>query len=215
MWKLGKVKGYVTPGDMLGDFFQSHSVKFWAGAVGLLALLPYAVAQLVAIGKTFEALTDGNVTYFWGVTIASASIAAYLYFGGARAVVWTDMAQGFLLAFLLISAALLSVKWAAGWETMIDALMTHAPENATFAGKVSWTGYYEFGLLTLSFPFLPYIWQRMYISAICVSRRLQPMLLPRHLHHSVFFRLGARDFGLFPLSGRLAGCRYGGRSDFS
>ena len=80
MWKLGKVKGYVTPGDMLGDFFQSRPVKFWAGVVGLLALLPYSVAQLVAIGKTFEALTDGQVTYFWGVTIASASIAAYVYF---------------------------------------------------------------------------------------------------------------------------------------
>ena len=34
MWKLGKVKGYVTPGEMLGDFFQSRSVTFWAGAVG-------------------------------------------------------------------------------------------------------------------------------------------------------------------------------------
>ena len=200
MWKLGKVKGYVTPGDMLGDFFQSHSVKFWAGAVGLLALLPYAVAQLVAIGKTFEALTDGNVTYFWGVTIASASIAAYLYFGGARAVVWTDMAQGFLLAFLLISAALLSVKWAGGWETMIDALMTHAPENATFAGKVSWTGYYEFGLLTLSFPFLPYIWQRMYMarsaSAVAFSLCSYPVIFI-----ILFFSawvLGTSAFSLFP-----------------
>jgi hypothetical protein len=27
------------------------------------------VAQLVAIGKTFESLTDGRITYFWGVTV--------------------------------------------------------------------------------------------------------------------------------------------------
>ena len=200
MWKLGKVKGYVTPGEMLGDFFQSPSVTFWAGTVGLLALLPYSVAQLVAIGKTFEALTDGNVPYFWGVTIASASIAAYLYFGGARAVVWTDMAQGFLLALLLIVAGLLSVKWAGGWETMVDGLMTHAPENATFAGKVSWTGYYEFGLLTLSFPFLPYIWQRMYMarsaSAVAFSLCSYPVIFI-----ILFFSawvIGTSAFSLFP-----------------
>jgi SSS family solute:Na+ symporter len=85
MWRLGKSKGYITPGDMLGDFYKSKSVVFWCAAIGLLAILPYAVAQLVAIGKTFESLTDGRITYqtmaedhahksvgechFWGVTV--------------------------------------------------------------------------------------------------------------------------------------------------
>ncbi len=200
MWKLGKVKGYITPGEMLGDFFQSQPVRFWAGAIGLLALLPYAAAQLVAIGKTFEALTDGHVTYFWGVTIASVSIAAYLYFGGARAVVWTDMAQGFILAALLIIAGLLAVKWAGGWSAMVDALMTRAPEKTTFAGNVSWTGYYERSLLVLSFSFLPYMWQRMYMarsaSAVAVSLCSYPVIF-LILFFSAWV-LGTSAFALFP-----------------
>ena len=69
MWRLGKAKGYITPGDMLGDFYKSRPVVFWCAAIGLLAVLPYAVAQLVAIGKTFEALTDGIISYNFGVTV--------------------------------------------------------------------------------------------------------------------------------------------------
>ncbi|PON11641.1 hypothetical protein C2W62_43765 [Candidatus Entotheonella serta] len=114
MWRLGKTKGYITPGDMLGDFYKSKSVVFWCAAIGLLTLLPYAVAQLVAIGKTFESLSGGKITYFWGVTVVSISIALYMYFGGARAVVWTDMIQGFIFATLLIIAGFLLVGWRLG-----------------------------------------------------------------------------------------------------
>ena len=110
------------------------------------------------------------------------------------------MAQGFLLAFLLILAGLLSVQWAGGWKPMVDALMTYAPENTTFAGKVSWTGYYEFGLLTLSFPFLPYIWQRMYMarsaSAVAFSLCSYPVIFI-----VLFFSawvIGTSAFSLFP-----------------
>ena len=101
MWRLGKAKGYITPGDMLGDFYKSKPVVFWCAAIGLMAVLPYAVAQLVAIGKTFEALTDGIISYNVGVTVVSISIALYMYFGGARAVVWTDMIQGFIFRHLV------------------------------------------------------------------------------------------------------------------
>ncbi len=179
MWRLGKSKGYITPGDMLGDFYKSKSVVFWCAAIGLLALLPYAVAQLVAIGKTFEALTNGKITYFWGVTVVSISIALYMCFGGARAVVWTDMIQGFIFAGLLIIAGFLLVNWAGGWDNMIGTLQSEPYAHKTSflptadRAKVTWR-YYELGLLPLSFSFLPYIWQRMYMarSATHVAKNL-------------------------------------------
>ncbi|MDH3603122.1 MAG: sodium:solute symporter family protein, partial [Candidatus Tectomicrobia bacterium] len=173
MWRLGKSKGYITPGDMLGDFYKSKTVVFWCAAIGLLALLPYAVAQLVAIGKTFESLTAGRITYFWGVTVVSVSIALYMYFGGARAVVWTDMVQGFIFATLLIVAGFMVVSWSGGWDPMISNLTEKTAAKTSFAGKLKWN-YYELGLLPLSFSFLPYIWQRMYMarSASHVAKNL-------------------------------------------
>ena len=173
MWRLGKAKGYITPGDMLGDFYKSRAVVFWCAAIGLMALLPYAVAQLVAIGKTFEALTDGKISYFWGVTVVSISIALYMYFGGARAVVWTDMIQGFIFASLLIIAGFMVIKWSGGWEPMVGTLTNDYAAKTSFDGKMTWR-YYELGLLPLSFSFLPYIWQRMYMarSASHVAKNL-------------------------------------------
>ena len=45
-----------------------------------------------------------------------------MYFGGARAVVWTDMIQGFIFAALLIIAGILVVSWSGGWESMVGTL---------------------------------------------------------------------------------------------
>ena len=173
MWRLGKAKGYITPGDMLGDFYKSRTVVFWCAAIGLFAVLPYAVAQLVAIGKTFEALTDGVISYNVGVTVVSISIALYMYFGGARAVVWTDMIQGFIFATLLIIAGILVISWSGGWQPMVGTLTNDYAAKTSFEGKLTWR-YYELGLLPLSFSFLPYIWQRMYMarSASHVAKNL-------------------------------------------
>ena len=173
MWRLGKVKGYITPGDMLGDFYKSRAVVFWCAAIGLLAVLPYAVAQLVAIGKTFEALTDGIISYNVGVTVVSISIGLYMYFGGARAVVWTDMIQGFIFATLLIIAGILVIRWSGGWEPMVGTLTNDYAVKTSFEGKLTWR-YFELGLLPLSFSFLPYLWQRMYMakSASHVAKNL-------------------------------------------
>lgn len=199
MWKLGKVKGYVTPGDMLGDFYKSKSVVFWCAAIGLLALLPYAVAQLVAIGKTFEALTDGKITYFWGVTIVTISIGLYLFFGGARAVVWTDMIQGFIFAGLLIIAGIMAVKWAGGWDAMVTTLTTQYPEKTSFAGKVKWR-YFELGLLPLSFSFLPYLWQRMYMArtATSVAKNLMSVPIIFVVLFFITWLLGTSAHNMFP-----------------
>lgn len=110
---------------------------------------------------------------FWGVTVVSASIAIYMYFGGTRAVVWTDVAQGFIFASLLIIAGFMVVSWSGGWDPLISNLTEKTAARTSFAGKIKWN-YYELGLLPLSFSFLPYIWQRMYMarSASHVAKNL-------------------------------------------
>ena len=110
-WKIGKVKQLVTPGQLLHDFYQSKSVSVMTAIIGLLTLIPYAAAQLVAIGKTFEALTDAAVPYEIAVTIVCAALAMYLYFGGSRAVIWTDLVQGIIFSSLLMITGVLVLSW--------------------------------------------------------------------------------------------------------
>jgi len=196
-WKLGKVKGYITPGEMLGDFYESKKVQTITAVVGLLAVLPYAAAQLVAVGKTFEALTDGAVPYALGVTIVCAAIGLYLYYGGSRAVIWTDAVQGIIFSTLLIATGYLAVRWAGGWEATMTNFVARAPEKAEFAVGLH---YFEYYPICFCFLFLPYVWQRMYMakSARIVAKNV--VFLPV-IFMALFFitwLIGTAGHTLFP-----------------
>ncbi len=160
-WKLGKVRGYITPSQMMGDFYKSKTVHIVAALIGLLTLVPYATAQMVAVGKTFNAMTDGAVPYEVGVSIMCIAIGLYIWYGGSRAVIWTDAVQGVIFSVLLIITGFLAVKWAGGWDMVMNNLTLKHSEKATF--DVSFK-YYEYLPMCLSFFFLPHVWQRSYMA---------------------------------------------------
>ncbi len=83
---------------------------------------------------------------------------------------------------------------------MVDNLMKNLPQNATFAGKVSWTGYYEVAITTISFPFLPYIWQRMYMarSSAMVAKNLMSVPIIFVVLFFVCWVLGTSAVSVFP-----------------
>ena len=196
-WKLGKTKGFITPGEMLGDFYKSRRLHVLIGVVGILSLIPYAAAQLVAVGKTFEALTDGVISYNWGISIVTVAIGLYLYYGGSRAVIWTDVVQGIIFSSLLITTAFLTISWAGGFEKMISNWITSPKNTAKFNVTI---GYYEYLPICLSFFLLPYVWQRMYMakSATAVVRNLTILSVVIVVMFSVTWIIGISAISLFP-----------------
>lgn len=160
-WKLGQVKHFVTPGDLMGDFYESATISKLVGVLGLAGMIPYSAAQLVAVGKTFEVITDDLISYEVGITIVCVAMALYLYYGGARAVVWTDMIQGILLSVLLVATACLVVYWSGGWEELIGNAFAKKESNFVFEPSVK---FFEVYINQVSWFFLPYVWQRMYMS---------------------------------------------------
>lgn len=165
-WTIGKAKGYITPGQMLGDFYQSRSLQALVAFIGLLAMIPYATAQMVAVGKTFEALTGGVISYEVGISIICVAIGLYLWFGGSRAVIWTDMIQGILFAGLLIVSAGLVLNWAGGWVPVMSNLNDNHPDKASFDVGLH---YFEMIPIMMSLFFLPYVWQRAYMAKSAVD----------------------------------------------
>jgi len=158
-YRIGSLKRFVTPAQMLGDFYNSKSIQVVAAIVGLVSLIPYAVAQLVAVGKTFDSLTAGVINYEFGVTIAAIGIGMYLFFGGSRAVIWTDAIQGVLFSILLVISAFLTIKWVGGLE-VFASVYANSPKSEF---NVSFR-FYEYLISWFSFFFLPYIWQRAYMA---------------------------------------------------
>lgn len=196
-WRLGKERGYVTPGEMMGDLYQSRSVQLLFAIIGLLCLVPYSTAQLVAVGKTFEVLTEGIVSYQLGVTIGCLAIGIYLYFGGSRAVIWTDVVQGTIFAILLVVSSVLVVSWAGGWSAVMSGALESHPERFTFHGNIK---YYEMVFPCLTFFLLPYVWQRMFMarSATIVAKNVVVIPVVFALFFFAAWLIGVSALVIFP-----------------
>jgi SSS family solute:Na+ symporter len=163
MWLLGKKFGCVTPADMLAGYYDSKGVRFLVAIISVLALFPYASIQLSGIAKAMTGFTGGAIPYWVGVVMVVISVGLYAYFGGARAIVWTDVIQGFFFAMLLIGTAFAVVYWAGGWDKGLAASLALHPEKFVFDKGQG--NYYTLLLMwTLGWVLTPHLWQRMYMA---------------------------------------------------
>jgi len=94
--KLGKARGYVSPGDMIAGYYGGSMIRIVAAVLGILYVLPYIIIQIKAGGLLAQTLF-GEDMYNTGATALSAVTLVYVLVGGMRSVAWTDVLQGLLL----------------------------------------------------------------------------------------------------------------------
>ena len=129
--------------------------------------------QIAGTGKVLSGLSAGAVSYELAVGLSAASIAVYIFFGGARAVVRTDVLQGLVaLGFLLLSAVLFCA-WTGGISSNLDRLARLMPQKLAFDAVtlplfvdavLSWT----FAILLF-----PQMFQRLFMARR--AARIRPM----------------------------------------
>ncbi|MCG8561057.1 MAG: hypothetical protein MI824_14760, partial [Hyphomicrobiales bacterium] len=117
-WMIGKRFGYVTPGEMLGDYFQGDAIRILVVLVAMLFSIPYLGVQLGASGFLFNVLTDGAVSENIGMWILSAVVLIYVASGGLRAVAYVDTVQCILLALGIIITGIIALNLAGGWGAL-------------------------------------------------------------------------------------------------
>lgn len=115
-WMLGKRFGYVTPGEMLSDYFQGDLIRILTVIVALLFSIPYLGVQLGASGYLFNVLTDGLVGENFGMWILSLVVLIYVASGGLRAVAYVDTMQCILLALGIIITGFIAYDAIGGWS---------------------------------------------------------------------------------------------------
>jgi len=121
-WMLGKRFGYVTPGEMLSDYFQGDAIRILTVCVALLFSIPYLGVQLGASGFLFNVLTDGMVDKNVGMWVLSAVVLIYVATGGLRAVAYVDTLQCILLAIGIIITGFIALDAAGGWDNLQQGL---------------------------------------------------------------------------------------------
>ncbi len=105
IWRVGRKFGYVTPGDMVADYYGSRvSLRVLVALASFLYVLPYVVMQIQAGGILSEKLFHGQRSFAIGASVLAGVTMLYIMIGGMRSVAWTDVIQGILLIFgMLIS----------------------------------------------------------------------------------------------------------------
>ena len=121
-WILGKRFGYVTPGEMLADYFKGDGVRYLTVVIALCFSIPYLGLQLAASGKLFNVLSDGLVTVTAGTWILSAVVLIYVASGGLRAVAYVDTLQCVLLAFGIVAVGFIAYDLVGGWTELNKGL---------------------------------------------------------------------------------------------
>ena len=131
-WMLGKRFGYVTPGEMMADYFQGDGIRILVVCVALLFSIPYLGVQLGASGFLFQVLTDGMVDKTFGMWLLSAVVFIYVASGGLRAVAYVDTLQCVLLAGGIVAIGFIAYGELGGFGAFNESM---AKLGATDIGK--------------------------------------------------------------------------------
>lgn len=132
-WMLGKRFGFVTPGEMLSDYFKSDTIRLLVVLVALVFSVPYLGVQLRASGFLFNVLTDGMLNVDVGMWLLSAVVIIYVASGGLRAVAYVDTMQAILLAFGIIAIGIIAITYVGGWDKLNQGIgaLAQMDENRT------------------------------------------------------------------------------------
>lgn len=104
MWYVTRVAGLATPGEALGRFYGSVSLRIVMLGLSLLFALPFSANILSFAALTLEGTTDGSITHSAAVWLIALSLAIPAIIGGWRALIYVIAMQSVLLVLLIAGA---------------------------------------------------------------------------------------------------------------
>ncbi|MEE2821537.1 MAG: sodium:solute symporter family protein [Acidobacteriota bacterium] len=102
IWVLGKEYNLATPGDLLGGYYQSDTIRIYTVIASVLYNVAYIVAQLLAGGILLNVLSGNVISFNLGVLIITVVVMLHVVSAGLRGIAWLDSFNGVLIVFLLV-----------------------------------------------------------------------------------------------------------------
>ena len=186
IWVLGKAFGYITPADMLADFYESELVRVGVAIVSVVFTILYIQVQAQGLGYIINVASDGRISVELGTLVLLVVAAAYLMVGGLRAVYWTDVLQGvWMYVAVWVGALVLSYELFGGPLDLWRRVSAERPDLLTLPGP---EGFFTPGMwigmtLTLSFGivFQPHMMIRYYTAVDARTVKLLGATTPIYL----------------------------------
>jgi solute:Na+ symporter, SSS family len=186
IWALGKAFGYITPADMLADFYESEGVRVAVAVVSVLFTILYIQVQAQGLGYIINVASGGRISFALGTFILLVVAAGYLMAGGLRAVYWTDVLQGiWMYVAVWVGAIVLSYELFGGPLELWHAVLRERPDLLSLPGP---KGFFTPGMwigltVTLSFGivFQPHMMIRYYTAVDAKTLKLLGATTPIYL----------------------------------
>lgn len=143
--RIGRKRGYVTPGDMVADYYGGSDVmRGLVALVGFLYVLPYIIMQIKAGGYLAQrmfpeveavSLFGQSLSMFdLGTNVLSVITMLYVLIGGMRSVAWSDVLQGVLLLMGMLLAGVATVFAMGGIASYFEQVIAMPKEALTIPG---------------------------------------------------------------------------------
>ena len=107
--RAGQRFGFVTQAQLFSARFRSKTLSVIVAIVSILAFIQYITVQMKGSAYVFEIASAGRIPFWAGAAIAYVVVVAYVFFGGVRAVAWTNVFQGI---FMVVTAWVLGLYFA-------------------------------------------------------------------------------------------------------
>lgn len=158
VWHICKKNNFITQAELFGHYYQSPLLYILTAIVGIFCVFPFLTVQFAGVAKVFSTATSNVVTYEQSVFFLTLFTGIYVFFGGAKAVIWTDVVQGLCFTALYIISACLFTHWVGGYGKGIETLTQVIPEKLVFNSKNTPI----FLDLVLSWPFANLLWPQAF-----------------------------------------------------
>ncbi|MBS3790778.1 MAG: sodium:solute symporter family protein [Candidatus Thermoplasmatota archaeon] len=165
VWVLGREKGYITPPELIGGETNSHTLRMLYVGVMVIFTLPYLAIQPMSAGYVLSALTNGAIPYFYGAVFLTVFIIVYVLLGGMRTIAWTDVLQGVMIIFLLLTAVIVLAYNLGGLQAAHEQAIDNDPGLFIRSGTISVKIWLSYSVLwSLCNPMFPQLFQRFFIA---------------------------------------------------
>jgi sodium/proline symporter len=180
--ELSATDGSVTLTDVLtrrwGD--PRNVLRVVATTIVIVCMMGYVAAQMTAAGKAFSSSLglEGRGGYLTGVFVGAIVITLVTTLGGFRAVAWTDLFQGLLMAVALVALPAYAIVRFGGFGELTNALGALDPSLLTATGNMAGAALFGFVVgnlgIGLGYPGMPHVVTRyMAASSAREVRRLR------------------------------------------
>lgn len=180
VWILGKEKGYITPPELIGDRFNSTSLRLLFMGIMVIFTIPYLATQAIGAGILLQNMAGIEMQI--GAIIVMIIIMFYVLFGGMRGSGWTDVIQGIIMIVAMTLAVIFIASSLGGFEAANIAAYANSPKLFSRPGGGEYflpQIWFSFMLLWIfADPMFPQIFSRFYTAKNQKSLKMAMILYP-------------------------------------